>query len=196
MSLIELVIGMALMVIFLTMFTGAVVMMNRSHTKAESVNATASQLQEAFLTLDKTVRYAAAISAPGTGTTTGDWYVELRTTNTGREMCSQVRVDVSTQQLQRRTWQVSGSAASNLSAWRQVAATIVNGGAAAGSADQPFALKPLTASVNYQQLAINLVSSYGSAGSVTTSRSSSTFTAVNSTAPPPAAPICQEVGRP
>lgn len=195
MSMIEMLVGMTLMVIFLAMFTGAVVMMNRSQNKAESVNATSAQLGQAFLTLDKAVRYAAAISTPGTGTS-HDWYVELRATYTGSETCTQMRVDVATQQVQRRTWQVVSSSASNISAWSQVAGTVTNGGAAAGSADQPFALKSLSATSSFQQLAVNLVSSSGTASTATTSRSSFTFTAVNSTVPTPTAPICQEVGRP
>ena len=106
-SLIELIVGMLIMTMFMAMFTSAVILMNRAENKADAVTQTSTQLNQAFLTLDKTVRYAAAISDPGTGTPSGDWYVELRTTNTGSEVCTQYRVDVATQQLQQRTWNVS-----------------------------------------------------------------------------------------
>lgn len=194
--MIELVVGMLIMTIFLGMFTSAVLIMNRAENKAEAVNVSATQVSQVFLKLDKIVRYAAAVAAPAVSGTSGDWYVEMRTTNTGSEVCTQLRVDITLRELQRRTWTVANSSATNLSGWSQVAPGISNGGVAAGSADQPFVLKPQKSSVPFQQLAVNLVSVYGSGPTQTTSRTSFTTNAVNSTVPPPSAPICQEVGRP
>ena len=97
--------------IFMSIFLGAVVAMAGAQTKAQSVTQTSANLAQAFVALDKTVRYAAAISAPGTGSPSGDWYVEYRTTNSGVEVCTQLRVDIATKQLQRRSWQVVNSAA-------------------------------------------------------------------------------------
>ena len=74
-SLIELIVGMLIMTMFMAMFTSAVILMNRAENKADAVTQTSTQLNQAFLTLDKTVRYAAAISDPGVGTPSGDWYV-------------------------------------------------------------------------------------------------------------------------
>ena len=193
-TLIELVVGMMIMSIFLVMFTGAIVTMNRAENKTEAVSITTAQVNQAFLTLDKTVRYATAISTPGTGTA-GDWYVELRSTNTGSEVCTQLRID--SQQLQRRTWTVTNSVGSTPSAWVPMASSVNNGGAAAG-AGQPFVLVvPVVANdTAYQQLKFNLSTLAGAAGSQTPSLSSFTFTATNSTLPAPAAPVCQEQGRP
>lgn len=192
-SLTELLVGMALMLVFMSIFTGAVVMMNRSVTKVESVNRSSTELNQAFLTLDKTVRYAAAISSPAKGTD-GNWYVELRTTATGVQVCTQLRIELAGLRLQRRSWQVTASVASGLTTWSELAAGVVNGSAAAGSDDQPFLLKPETGTVDYQQLVVKLVSTAGAGPTLTTSRSAVSFTALNSTVPPPPA-ICQEVAR-
>ena len=192
----ELVVGMLIMTIFMGMFTSAVVMMNQATTKAESVNNTSSQLNQAFLALDKTVRYAAAISTPGKGSPSGDWFVELRSTNSGVEVCTQLRLRaaVTTQQLERRTWTVTGTTVSNLSSWKQLASSITNGGVASGT-DQPFALNAQSDAVDFQQLTVQLVSTSGAGSTSTTSSSSVTFTAVNSRIPPPTGAICQEVAR-
>lgn len=194
-TLLEMVVGMTIMTIFMGIFTGAILMLYRSSNKAEAIDLSTAQLNQAFLTLDKAVRYAAAISVPGTSTTggTGDWYVELRTTNTGSEVCTQLRTDVATGQLQRRTWTVTNSVASGVTPWVQLASGLGNAGAAAGSASQPFVLQPANATVNYQQLTFTLVGQSGAGPSQTSSRSSYLFTALNSTSPPPSG-VCQFTG--
>ena len=194
-SLIDLVVGMLIMTLFMGIFTRAILLMYKAENKAESVNVTSTQLSQAFTELDKVVRYSAAIATPGVGTS-GDWYVEMRATNTGREQCTQLRVDISLQQLQRRTWTVVNSATPTVSSWTQVAPSIANGAAVSGSTDQPFVLKASTSSVPFQRLTINLVSTYGSGSTLTTSRSSFTTNAVNSVISAPTAPICQQAGRP
>ena len=194
-SMIDLLVGMLIMTLFMAMFTSAILLMYKAENKAESVNVTSTQLSQVFTELDKVVRYSAAIAPPGVGTS-GDWYVEMRATNTGREQCTQLRVDVSSQQLQRRTWTVVNSTASSVSSWTQVAPGITNGAVVSGSTDQPFVLKATASSVPFQRLTINLVSIYGSGSTQTTSRSSFTTNAINSVIPVPTAPICQQAGRP
>lgn len=194
-SLIELVVGMMLMAIFLGMFTGAIVMMNTAMNKSQAVNLSSSQLNTAFTSLDNTVRYAAFISTPGVGTS-GDWYVELRVTNTGSEVCNQFRVDIASQQLQRRSWTVANAAASAPTTWVPISSSISNGGAVAGANSQPFFMVPTQANSIYQQLTINLISPAGNGAAQTNSTSAFTFTALNSTIPAPTTPICQQQGRP
>lgn len=194
-TLIELMVGMMLMTVFMAMFTGAVVMMNNAMNKSQAVNLTASQLNVAFHNLDSIVRYAAAISTPGVGTS-GDWYVELRTTYTGTPVCTQLRVGITSQQLQRRTWSVVNADASKPTDWTPISSGISNGGAAGGPATQPFYLKAPLPTTQFQQLTVNLVAQSGSGRSFTNSTSSFTLTAMNSTVPAPTSPICQEQGRP
>ena len=183
------------------MFTAAVIVLNQATNKTEAVNLTFAQLNQAFLNLDKTVRYATAISTPGcggglapvcNGTTSGDWYVELRsTTSTGLEQCTQLRVDITTQQLQQRTW-FPAAPTTTAPNFIPLASGITNGAVATGSTDQPFALVTPGVTVPYQQLTINLVAVSGSASTqATTSRSKSTFSALNSSIPPPTSPFCQ-----
>jgi len=194
-TLIEVMVGMVLMSIFLAMFTGAVVLMNRAMNNAQAVNQSASQLNAAFLSLDKTVRYAAAISAPGKEGK-GNWYVEMRTTATskaGTEECTQFRVD--SQQLQRRTWTVDNSFPSKPTDWMPIASDISNGDVEPGTPAAPFQV-PARAGAVLQQLTITLQSSSGSGTSLTNSTSSFTFTAVNSTMAAPTTSICQQWGRP
>jgi hypothetical protein len=193
-TLIELMVGMMLMTVFMAMFTGAVVMMNNAMNKSQEVNLTASQLNVAFQNVDSIVRYAAAISTPGVGTS-GDWYVELRTTYTGTQVCTQLRVGITSQQLQRRTWSVN-AVASKPTNWTPISSGISNGGAAGGPATQPFYLKAPLPTAQSQQLTVNLIAQSGSGRSFTNSTASFTLTAVNSTVPPPTSPICQEQGRP
>lgn len=206
-SLTELVVGMSVLSIFLAMFTGAVVMLNQATNKSQAITLSSQQLNQAFLSLDKMVRYAAAISTPGCagtttaaqgcdGTTSGDWYVELRTTNTGVEVCTQLRVDITTQQLQKRNWNAA-SLPTIAPPFTPMASGVTNVSVAAGSTDQPFALVAPSTTAPYQQLTLNLVAVSGSASTqATTSRSKSTFAALNSSIPAPTSPICQQEGRP
>lgn len=197
-SLVELMVGMALLSIFMAMFTGAVVAMNNSENKAQAVNITSSQLNQAYLNLDKTVRYATAINTPGVSAaagSSGDWYVEMQTLNTGTEVCTQVRVDIAAQQLQQRKWNVINTVASTPSAWAPTASGISNGTAVAGPTTQPFYLFTPPKAI-YQQLTINLASPSGNGVTYTNSVSSFTFTALNSTKTPPSALFCQQQGRP
>jgi type II secretory pathway pseudopilin PulG len=192
-TLLELLVGMILMGIFMSIFVGAVVSMTSAQSKTQSVAQTSQNLNQAFLALDKTVRYASAISTPGTGAPSGDWYVEYSTTTTGSQVCTQLRVDISTSELQRRTWTVVNSAASGLTGWTPLASEIANGTATAGIS-QPFIRVTPGATSDFQQLTVTLASLAGPKNAPTTSGTSFTITAVNSSLP--ATTICQEAGRP
>lgn len=183
------------MAVFLAMFTGAVVMMNNAMTKSQAVNLTATQLNVAFASLDNTVRYAAFISVPGVGTS-GDWYVEMRVTTTGAEVCTQLRVDIPSQQLQSRTWPVTNGVAAAATVWAPISSGISNGAAAAGASTQPFYLVPAAGNAVLQQLTVNLTAPAGTGQSQTVSTASFTFSAANSVVPAPSGQICQQNGRP
>ncbi|MGI3784960.1 MAG: hypothetical protein ACRYG2_29730 [Janthinobacterium lividum] len=193
--MIELVVGMSLLSIFMAMFTGAVVMMNKAENKTEAVSLSATQLNQAFLTLDKTIRYASAISTPGLGTSTKDWYTELQSKYTSIETCTQLRVDITAQQVQQRTWTPSATT-SDLTAWKPIASGITNGSAASGATTQPFYLRPVVGSARFQQLTINIVSPASAGSTTTTSTSAFTFAAINSSVPVTTTSFCQQQGRP
>lgn len=195
-SLVEVTVAMTLMAIFLALFTGAIVMMNSAMRTSQAVNVSSSQLNVAFANLDNIVRYAAFITTPKASATSGDWYVELRTTTAGGETCNQLRVDIASKQLQRRSWTVANAVASSPSAWIPIASGITNGGAAIGAKTQPFYLVPPVGSAVYQQLTFNLLSPAGSGPALVTSASSFTFTALNSPTGVAGAQICQQQGQP
>lgn len=196
----ELMVGMVLMSIFMAMFTGAVLMMNNAMTKAQAVSVSTSQLNTAFLDLDRTVRYAAYISSPVRSCPTCNWHVELLVTHNGDDVCTQLRVDTTSQQLQRRTWTVVNNVVkpSTLIDWAPISSGISNGGAGPGPLTQPFYLSPAGVGVSalFQQLTVNLISPSGSGSSSTESKSSFTFAALNSTIPVRAGSICQQQGQP
>jgi type II secretory pathway component PulJ len=190
----EVVVGMTIMAVFMTMFTTSVLVMYRSINRVTSASETASQLNVAFVRMDKQVRYATAISTPGT-TSTG-WYVELQTTTTGATVCTQFRVNSASQQLQRRQWTVVNGTATTLTSWLPSASFVTNGAVISGSTNQPFVLRAPDTTVNYQQLTVRLVVTSGTNGTATTTISTVTYTALNSTVNTIPSGICAEVARP
>lgn len=196
-SMVELLVGMVIMTICGAIFTSSVVTLQRTSNQAQALTNSATQNNQAFQTLDRTVRYAAAISTPGRSTgagATGDWYVELRTTTSGAEICTQLRVDIVAQQLQSRTW-TSANPTGTLSTWTPIASSITNGAAATGATTQPFYPMPAGTTVS-QALTFNLISVAGPASQRTSSASSFTLTALNSLEASPTSPVCQQIARP
>lgn len=196
-TMIEMFVAMIIMTICGSIFVGAVVSLNKTANQAQAVTNSAQENNKAYQALDKTVRYAAAISEPGmsTGTeATGNWYVEMRDTTTGAEVCTQLTIDKSTQLLKRRTWEAADL--ETLSDWIPLASSVTNGSAAAGSATQPFVLETPSPTAEHQRLTITLVSKAGPVSAPVSSRSSFGLSALNSTVPPPTGDICQGAGRP
>lgn len=200
-NLLEVVVGMSIMSVFLAAFTGAVVTMTQTQNRAEALTSSAGDLDIAFQRMDRTVRYASAISVPGTTGPAGGWYVELLSTATGPSVCTQLRVDTSSRTLQSRTWTPNGTSYTDLSpSWRVLAGRISNGSATAGSATVPFALAATSDTVAFEQLTVRLDASAGNPG--VPSQSRVTFTALNSAdassavrAGTPTA-VCDQVPRP
>jgi hypothetical protein len=192
--MIELVVAMTLMAVFMTLFTAAIVTMYRSANKAETLNQTSSQLNVTFDKLDASVRYASAISEPGQGTM-GAWYVELRTTNTGSAVCTQLKMDPVTHQVQRRTWASPLAAGATPPAWSTLSGSITNRTDKGDLASQPFTLVPASPTVPYQQLKVHLESSVGNGSSSTASVSDTRFTALNTSAETLSTGVCTDVAR-
>ncbi len=188
-TLTELIVGMMVMGIFMTIFTGAVVSMANTATKVEAITSSASQVNNAFLGLDKLVRYSTAVGTPGTGSG-GDWYVELESVSYGSPVevrqCTQLWVDTSGRRLRARTWIPPTAPATDyqLSAWSTLANNVTNGSASATSSDAPFTVPAQlnAATTSYQRLTVTLVAGTSGPSSPTTSRASATFTALNSAA--------------
>lgn len=178
-TLLEVVVGMSIMSVFLAAFTGAVVTLTQTQNRAEALTSSGGDLDTAFQRVDRTVRYASAISVPGTTGPAGAWYVELLSTATGPSVCTQLRVNAGSRTLQSRTWTPNGAAYTDLSpSWRTLAGLITNGTAAVGSATVPFALAATSDTVGFEQLTVRLDASAGNPS--VPSQSRVTFTALNS----------------
>lgn len=198
-TMMELVVAMTLLSIFLGVFSTAVYSMTRTVSKVDAVVASSDQVNQAFLELDKTVRYANAITTAGTSSASGNWYVEYNTVASGPDVCTQLRIDKTARQLQSRTWTViSRTSYTTPTPWRMLANNVTNGTAGAGSTDQPFSVPPAAAgaTTSFQRLTITVVAQSGTTTAANT-RAAITFTAINSTATEATNKTrCQQVGRP
>ncbi len=190
-TLLELVVGMTIMVIFMGMFTGAILLVSNSTNKVEAVSNSSAQLTNAFLELDKSVRYASGISTVTPAAGSNDWHVEFERTISGVDTCTQLRTNHLTGNLEWRTWSPNstGSGYSSLTAWQPLAGNITN--YAVGASPAPFANPSTSTNSSFQQLTISIVAGSGTNTSGTT-QNSMTFTALNSS-PGSGASVCQQV---
>jgi len=102
-TLLELMVAMTLMSFFGAIFVSGIAQMYRMAGRAEAAADAQAQIRIAFIRLDTQIRYATGLSTPGPATGT-DRYVEYLTSNTGTEMCGEVRLQGSTSLLQWRQW--------------------------------------------------------------------------------------------
>jgi type II secretory pathway pseudopilin PulG len=180
-TLIEVVVSMSIMTIVGAIFTAGVLQMFRSANRSEAASTAQSQINNAFLRLDKEIRYAAGISTPGS--VGSDSYVEFLTTNTGTPVCTELRLHVATKQLQRRTW-IQGSSPLTPSTWIPLASLV--------SSTQPFTLSAADATFNFQRLQLKLAGTSGAGGTATSKQTDVTFTALNTSPTTSSATVCTE----
>ncbi|WP_306831619.1 PulJ/GspJ family protein [Catenuloplanes nepalensis] len=177
----EVMVSMTVMAVLMVIFTGAIIQIHGVVNKADTFAETQLQLNNAFIRLDKEVRYARAISEPAQ--VNGDWYVEYVIVQDTVDTCVELRMQTSTRMLQRRQWQQDqGSPAPTR--WT----TIANG---VGSAT-PFTVTDAdSTAVNgfgYQRLTLDMTAVQGGgsgsngARAGSTRQSNITFTALNATA--------------
>lgn len=178
-TLIELVVGMSIMTIFMAMFTGALFLMTSDTNKTEAMVTAEQQSNQAYLWLDRNIRYASAVTAPGKSAT-NNWYVEFSVPGTnGTSTCYQLRVNTAAQQLQQRSWAVSSTGTGGTATtWLPLSNSVSNGGAAVGAANVPFSLVTAATSQN-QQIRIQIATSQVGAATAS-SALDVTFTALNS----------------
>jgi len=180
-TLIEVVVSMSIMSVFMAMFTVGILQMSRAVNKNEATSTAQSQLNIAFMRLDKEIRYAAGVSAPGS--VDANPYVEYLITNSGTPVCTQLRLQVAAGQLQRRAW-VQGSSPLTPSAWIPLASDV--------SSAQPFTFSAADATYSFQRLQLRLVATSGSGGTATAKQTDVTFTAMNTSLSSSSATVCTE----
>ncbi|MFG1925873.1 type II secretion system protein J [Cryptosporangium sp. NPDC048952] len=167
-TLAEAVVTMVITAIFMGATTTSILSLYSSANRAQAIADAQQQLGVAFNRLDRQIRYASGVSAPGT--LNGDPVVEYVTTYTGSPVCTQLRLRPSTGQLQQRTWkQTTGAIAPT--PWTQLAGGV--------TATTPFTFHDATDKFNFQRLEISLSATFGGAAAPLTRQYNGTFTALN-----------------
>jgi Tfp pilus assembly protein PilE len=202
-TLVELLVAFGVFAMLLALVTAATLSMFQSSRKQAGMADALDASRKVVEMLDKQVRYANAITTPGTGAS-GATYVEWRTGNVGsqqQQYCTQWRYVPSTKQLQYRTWRpVIGSPGSysNLSPAGGSFTTVASG-VSAVSGTPMFSIAPISFSstpptpspITREELTVAFTLTKGKPAQSQTSQV--TLTADNSTsqnAPSPA--VCTE----
>jgi prepilin-type N-terminal cleavage/methylation domain-containing protein len=174
-TLSEMIVSLAIMSVFLTVFTGGILQMFRMTNKSESAAVAQSQLTVVFQRLDREIRYATAIGTPGVGPNGTDQYVQYVVVESGVSTCRQLQLTANAELLQTRSWTRSALPAAP-SAWTTLAS-----GVTSVPGTTPFTLDPVP-TVNHQRLQIRLLARSGSGGTDTSVETRATWTALNTTA--------------
>jgi Tfp pilus assembly protein FimT len=185
MTLAELMVAMAVTSVVMVVATAGIVGMYRTTNRADVLSSEMTQLQTAFQLLDRSVRYATAISQPNaTATATGDWYVEWSSGTGTTTVCSQLRLDASLDLLQRRS-----ETAGQLTGWTTVASFLV--------AAPPFTLQPAsTSGYPHQRLTVDVTVRPSPASTQLARRSQFSFTALNTSLATVSTGVCSDMSRP
>ncbi len=174
-TLVEMGVSLLILSIFMAMIVSGMVHLVGPALQTGAIRDSSDQLDIAFLDLDSEVRYASAVWAPYAGNANDDWDIEFESTFSGaaEPTCTELKYNYATGQLLQASWSVG----SNVAPGFKVLATDLT-----GSAD-PFDAPVQSASSPYQkvQLMVTLSATSGSGPNMKTTKSSVTFTALNST---------------
>ena len=187
-TIVELLVSMGMLAIVLAIVMAAIVTMSSNAVKAQATADAAADVRRVFQRLDKQVRYADAITAPGAGAS-GARYVELRTPSvaspTGNVMCTQWRWIPASGLIQMRSWvDVTGSPGAFLTvADHMVLDSTVTG--------YPFIVADRDAVHPHQELTVNVTVQGAEKRTITTE---STFVARNSAESTNATPTARRCG--
>lgn len=181
MTMIEVVTAMSIMSILMALFTAGIVQIYRFANRHEATTLARSQVNLVFLKLDKEVRYARGISAPGT--VGQNQYVEYLISSDGVPTCVQLRLDPGSARLLRRTWR-HGVASISPTPWKDLAVGV--------SSPEPFVVSPADSIFAYQRLQLRLTASAGATTTAATAESTVTFTAMNTTPEAATTTLCTE----
>jgi prepilin-type N-terminal cleavage/methylation domain-containing protein len=191
-TMIEIVVVMVIMTVVLIIFTSGITQAFSAENKNDTAASAENQLVVAFQRLDEEVRYASAISNPGTQSS--DPVVEFLApalNTTSSNTCTEVRLHTSTGQLQQRTWtQGAVGVIPTPTGWQQLASGVIaatpKATASAGSTSTssvvvvaPFATVGPNPTQQFQRLEVAVSVKFGSNQNATTKQSDITFTGVN-----------------
>ena len=174
-SLVELLVAMTLMAVVGAMFTGGILQVYNALNKTDSDYTAQSQINQAFGTLDREIRYAKSVSTPAT--VSGDVYVEYLVQIDNVDTCVELRLKTSAAQLQRRTW-AQGVTPVAPTPWGVLASNVTG--------TTPFTVRALDkqnlTGYRFQRLVVNFTSTAGGGGTGTSRETNVTFAALNATA--------------
>ena len=162
---------MSIMTIVMSVMTAAVIQMFHVEESTESSTTAQSQVDIAFVRLDKEIRYATGISVPDAT------HVEYLRTDAGSQTCTQLWLDTSAQELDTRSW-VRGTTPGT--SWSRLASGVTS--------TQPFTRVAAAAPWYVQRLTVHLVLT--SSGS--TKLMDTTFSALNTSLTTASDSICGE----
>jgi prepilin-type N-terminal cleavage/methylation domain-containing protein len=209
-TLVELLVSTLIFAIILTIITASIITMLEQERKQTSQTNNLDAARNVIEMLDHQVRYANAVSTPGTGTD-GSFYVEFRTGNSNlQQTCTQWRYVPVGGAMQYRTWQppLGGVGSATPTGWATAgtgfsqvvvgATTVPIFSLSQSLLSQPSAQVTAQGLANtHYQLAVAFNASNGSPP--VSSESDVTITAINSsripTSPTPPS-VCTENGRP
>jgi type II secretory pathway pseudopilin PulG len=206
-TLIETMIVMIIFTLILGIITTAIVTMMKQVDKQSGLADNLGNARKAIETLDGEVRFANAVTTPGT-VASGDQYVEFQTlaTNvvTQPQVCTQWRYHVANLSLQYRSWQVPATGVGTPTGWVTTALSVVPvPGNAIFALTPPLPQTAITVAPDttagdpqpHQTLYIDFTTSDGSPPNTSTSQVG--ISAINSTLGSASNnTVCQGVGRP
>jgi prepilin-type N-terminal cleavage/methylation domain-containing protein len=186
MTLAEVLVAMAVTSVVMVVATAGIVQMYRTSDRADVLSTEMTQLQTAFQLLDRSVRYATAISQPNpAASTSGDWYVEWTSIAGATTVCTQLRLDPSSGLLQRRSEPAGGQPGG----WTTVASLLIG--------TQPFTLQPAsTSGYPHQRLTVDVTVRPTANSSELARRSIFSFTALNTSLVTVSTGVCSDMSRP
>jgi prepilin-type N-terminal cleavage/methylation domain-containing protein len=149
-TLVELVIAVGVFAIFLGVVLTSIISLTKASTQTQVTARSSSAELALFSRLDHQIRYADSINFPGTGSPSGDRYIEFRTpapsTTAGITLCTQWRFDPTAHTIQSRRWNDTvGTVAGNT--WD----TLLTNVATDVTVGYPFVLIPASASGSSMQ---------------------------------------------
>jgi type II secretory pathway component PulJ len=186
-TLAELAVTTGIMSVVMAIFTTGIVQLFRAGSKNEMVAVTQAQLNNAFLRLDRDLRYAAGISSPRPDTA-GNTVVEYVTTGTGTaagtSRCTQLSLDTASRTLRRQSW-TQQTGARPTGRWAVLASQL-------DIVQSSFTLAAPTENTAFQRLRVVLLVATNPGGGQTRATTDLTFTALNSRASTDPNTICPE----
>jgi prepilin-type N-terminal cleavage/methylation domain-containing protein len=155
-TMIELMIALAVFSIFLVVVMTSVISITKASTKVQVTARSSSAELATFQRMDHEIRYADSVNFPGSGSPSGDMYIEFDTpataTSSGIALCTQWRFDPTARTVQSRQWN-NQTGVTAPTTWQTLLTNVAND----GGANYPFQLLPATLSgSSEQQLVLTL----------------------------------------